>query len=222
MTTAVGRAVDAVAEAVVALRRQAGRRADDDGDLRDADAPVVKIGLAANTIAAIDRRWPLTPAYREFLGAHSSHDFVDAGLRCDARAVWLSAATSVVELTEAQREASGWAPHWLVCAVDGDGCYVLDLDERSGEDCPVLYVPGDQRKVERVSPGFVAFLMKIARDSTPTRAVREDRSKAGPPGLAWSRRRDAEAAAGEPDDRRQMIVPVLLAVLAAVLLWWLR
>lgn len=215
MTTLVA-AVDAVAAAVLELRR---RRPRDDDD--DADA-VVKITLDAAALAELEEV-PLTRVYRAFLQRHSSHDFVDAGLVCGARTAWISAATSVLELTALHRDDRGWAPHWLVCAIDGDNCYVLDLDARSadGEDCPVLYVPADSGKVETVAPGFALFLAGVARDSLRPPADREDRPK--PPGLVWSQRRDAEAAgAAEAEDRRQLIVPLALAVVAALLLWWLR
>lgn len=204
--SAVARAVDAVAEVVRALPRAAD---DDDDDERAPEAEVVKISLAGATLGRIARRFPLTPVYREFLAAHSSHDFVDAGLRCGARAAWISAATSVEELTDLHREARGWGPHWLVCALAADGCYVLELDVVRDGDCPVLFVPAEEwGKVELVAPGFVAFLMKVARDSRPGSPVPEDRRMPG---------RAAVPAARA--DRGSLIVPAILAALAALLLW---
>jgi len=211
-------AVDAVAAAVLRLR--AGRPGgDDEGDEDDDDAAgVVKIELAPGQVAGFFGDYPLTPVYREFLRAHSSHDFVDAGLRCGARAAWISAVHSVRELTPLYRDSAGWAPHWLVCAVDPEGCYVVDLDAAKDDDCPVLYVPGGPGKVETVAPSFVAFLRRVARDSV-AQPVREDRpGGARPPGRVGEERQAAALA----DDRTGYVVPLLIGLLAAALLWWLR
>lgn len=208
--TGLTAAVEAVGAAVVRLRAQ--RPADDDDD---EGAAVVKIGLGSEALAEF-RGYPLTPVYREFLRAHSSHDFVDAGLRCGARAAWISAATSVLELTGLYRDSAGWAPHWLVCALDGEGCYVVDLDAPAGDDCPVLYVPPGAGKVQTVAPSFVAFLGLVARDSGEG-AVREDRSV-----RADRSRSPGERVAAGRDDRGAYVLPVLMALLAAYLLWWMR
>jgi hypothetical protein len=210
--SAVARAAAAVAVAVRALPRPAG---DDDDDERDPDAPVIHISLDMPTLTRLGRRFPLTPVYREFLAAHSSHDFVAAGLRLGARPTSIAAAPLVEELTDLHREARGWAPRWLVCALAADGCYVLELDAPRGDDCPVLFVPAEERgKVEPAAGSFVAFLEQVARDSRPPppgreRAVPRDRSEGA------AERTDA------PRERPGWVVPAALAALAA-LIWWLR
>ena len=212
-------AVDAVAAAVLQLR--AGRPGDDEAeDGEGEDDGVVKIELGPGQMHGFFGEYPLTPVYREFLRAHSSHDFVDAGLRCGARSVWISAVDSVRELTALNKDSVGWAPHWLVCAVDQDGCYVVDLDAPREDDCPVLYVPGGAGKVETVAPSFVVFLRQVARDSLKP-PVAEDRSRrAPPPGRVRAERQAAGPA--EADDRKGYVIPVLIGLLAAALLWWLR
>ena len=209
-------AVDAVAAAALQLR--AGRPRDEDGD--GVDDGVVKIALVPGQMHSFFGDYPLTPVYREFLRAHSSHDFVDAGLRCGARSVWISAVHSVRELTALNQDSVGWAPHWLVCAVDPDGCYVVDLDAPREDDCPVLYVPSGSGKVETVAPSFLAFLFQVARDSL-AQPVREDRpGRARPPGRVWAERQAATPAVA--DERKGFVIPVLFGLLAAALLWWLR
>ncbi len=210
-TFALNAAVDAVAAAVLQLR--AGRPRDEDGD--GEDDGVVKIQLVPGQLHSFFGDYPLTPVYREFLRAHSSHDFVDAGLRCGARSAWISAVHSVRELTALNKDNVGWAPHWLVCAVDQDGCYVVDLDAPRDDDCPVLYVPGGPGKVETVAPSFVVFLRQVARDSLKP-PVPEDRSRRAPVGA------EREGGAAEADDRAGYVIPMLIGLLAAALLWWLR
>jgi hypothetical protein len=209
-------AVDAVAAAVLQLRAR-GPGGDDEDD--EGEAGVVKIELGPGQLHSLFGEYPLTPVYREFLRAHSSHDFVDAGLRCGARAAWISAAHSVRELTALNQDSVGWAPHWLVCAVDQDGCYVVDLDAPRDGDCPVLYVPGGAGKVETVAPSFVVFLRQVARDSLAP-PVSEDRSRRAPPAGRVGEER--QAAGVEADDRAGYVIPMLIGLLAAALLWWLR
>lgn len=205
MSAGLAAAVDAVAAAVQALRRRSP----------DAEAR----GLGVEKLALDDGAMAQFAEYRlpavvgEFLRAHSSHDFVDAGLRCGARAAWISAATSVRELTALYADTPGWRREWLVCALDEHGCYVLDLTPPVGDDCQVLYV-SSTGAVHSIAPGFVAFLRLVARDSGPDEAGRRDRSPPGPAEMA--------AAARASEDRGSYVVPILLALLAAALLWWLR
>lgn len=200
-----------------ALRERAAAR-DDDADEPDA-APIVTLRADPTDLAAIAARGPLTPVYAEFLRTYSSHDLVDAGLRCAQRAAWLTPVTNVVELTRVYADKPGFAPHWLVCAVDLDGCYVVDLDDARDGDCPVLYlrhVDDDFARPERVAAGFVAFLEQIARDSrAPARADRRTPPAAKAPA-------PARAPMPASDSDRNLTLPLLVAVLAAALLWWLR
>lgn len=215
MSEGLTAAVDAVAAAVLELR---GRSPD--AEVRGLG--VERITLDDEAMAQLHgHRLPAVVA--EFLRAHSSHDFVDAGLRCGARAAWISAATSVRELTALYADTPGWRRDWLVCALDESGCYVLDLTPPVGDDCPVLYVTGEGA-VHPIAPGFVAFLRLVARDSRPEDAVLADRSRGArpPPGLARAQRRDAAAGAVVREDRGSYVVPVLFALFAAALLWWLR
>jgi hypothetical protein len=208
--SAVARAADAVAAAVRALPRPVG----DDDDERDPDAPVIHISLDMPTLTRLGRRFPLTPVYREFLAAHSSHDFVAAGLRLGARPTSIAAAPLVEELTDLHREARGWAPRWLVCALAADGCYVLELDAPRGDDCPVLFVPAEERgKVEPAAGSFVAFLEQVARDSR--------RPPPGREGAVLRDRSEGAQRAGGPRERPGWVVPAALAALV-VLIWWLR
>lgn len=199
--TTLAAAVDEVAAAVLGLRAKRGEA--DLGDevvrLRPSDAELA--GLA---------RWRLTGVYREFLKGHSSHDFVDAGLKCGARDVWISAATNVAELTSLYAQSSGWRASWVVCGLDERGCYVAEMN--GGVDGPVLYVPDGGQAVV-VAPGFVEFLRLVARDSSD-RVVRT-----GAQPVAAGARLGAQV---QRDDRVAFIVPVLMAVMAAMLLAWMR
>lgn len=197
----LGGAVDEVAAAALKLRRAAP-----DGEAQ-AQA-IAKIRLGAEELAQFDGV-PLSPVYREFLRAHSSHDFVDAGLRHGARSVWISAATSVLELTALYAaDTPSWRPSWLVFGLAEDGCYVLDLHGRAGDDCMVHHVADSGASVP-IGQTFTDFLRQVARDSAP--AVPEDRAV----------RRQAAAAVAERDDRVEYVLPLVMAMAAAALLWWL-
>lgn len=205
-----------------ALREGAAAR-DDDADEPDA-APIVTLRADPTDLAAIAARGPLTPVYAEFLRTCSSHDFVDAGLRCAQRAAWLTPVTNVVELTRVYADKPGFAPHWLVCAVAADGCYVLDLDERTAGDCPVLYlqhVPGGVAAPERVAPSFVGFLERVALDSRrpPVPGDMPQKPGARPPS-AWDTAPVRDAPRPEaPASEGGMGTSLFVALLIAALLW---
>jgi glutathione S-transferase len=143
-------------ELAVAALADIVRRAREDGDevafVRDPGA-----------LARLRRRTRLPAAYVEFLRAHSSHAFVDAGLKCDGVPVWLTPVDALEEIAACFPELPD---EWQVCAIADDGCYALALDRARGGDCPVMLVRGGAREV---APGFVAFLRRIARDSAAAR-----------------------------------------------------
>lgn len=140
-------------------------------DLAALAGPEVVVARDPAALARLQRARRLPPTYVEFLRAHSSHDFVDAGLVCAGRPVWLTPVDTLEEI------AGCYAEHmpglWQVCAVEPGGCYVLDLHRLHTDDCPVLHVTEDglQREVAR---GFLEFLRRIVRDTRALRQVRED------------------------------------------------
>lgn len=233
MTTAAQ--PERLAAAVAATRAAvlAARDDDDDNDDDDDDDEVAgparprtitAIAAEPAMLAAIAAHGPLTPVYAEFLRGHSSHDFVATGLRFGGRAAWITPVTSVLELTAVYADTPGFAPHWLVCAVAADGCYVLDLDERTAGDCPVLYlqhVPGGVAAPERVAPSFVGFLERVALDSRrpPVPGDMPQKPGARPPS-AWDTAPVRDAPRPEaPASEGGMGTSLFVALLIAALLW---
>lgn len=146
-------------------------------------------------LARLQRRRRLPPIYAEFLRAHSSHDFVDAGLVCGETPVWL---TPVDALEEIAGCYAGLPGHWQVCAVEPGGCYVIDVREDHADASRVLHVDevGAHREVAR---DFLEFLRRIVRD-TAARRARPDMSErtaaqAAAPGAGWPAGAWAAAAA---------------------------
>jgi hypothetical protein len=147
----VNEGLAAAVRALAAVLRSGG----DDGELavvRDPDA-----------LAQLQRAFRLPAAYAEFLRAHSSHGFVDAGLVCDGAPVWLTPVDTVAEIHACFPELPRG---WLVCAIADEGCYALALERSRGDDCPVMFVRDGAREV---APGFVAFLRRIAGDTAAAR-----------------------------------------------------
>lgn len=168
-------------EAVAALVRL--RRGDDEGD----EVAFVRDPVA---LVRLERRRRLPAVYAEFLRAHSSHAFVDGGLRCAGVPVWLTPVDTVEEIAACFPDLPR---AWLVCAIGDDGCYALALDRSDGDDCPVMFVRGGAREV---APGFVAFLRRIARDTAAARGVprRDDASHVSRAMFAWTALAVAAAA----------------------------
>lgn len=136
-------------------------------DLAALASQEVVVAREPAALARLQRARRLPPTYVEFLRAHSSHDFVDAGLVCAGRPVWL---TPVDTLEEIAACYAGRLPAlWQVCAVEPGGCYVLDLHRLHTDDCPVLHVADDGARQE-VARGFLEFLRRIVRDTTAERA----------------------------------------------------
>ena len=136
-------------------------------DLAAQVGPEVVVARDPAALARLQRGRRLPPTYVEFLRAHSSHDFVDAGLVCAGRPVWLTPVDALEEIAACYAER---LPRlWQVCAVEPGGCYVLDLHRLHTDDCPVLHVTdeGVQREVAR---GFLEFLRRIVRDTAAERA----------------------------------------------------
>lgn len=128
--------------------------------LRGGELAVVR---DADALAELQRRFRLPAVYVEFLRAHSSHGYVDAGLVCDGAPVWLTPVDTVAEIHAC---FPGLPREWLVCAIADEGCYALALERSRGDDCPVMFVRGGAREV---APGFVAFLRRIAGDTAASR-----------------------------------------------------
>lgn len=135
-------------------------------------------------LARVQRARRLPPTYVEFLRAHSSHDFVDAGLVCAGRPVWLTPVDTLEEIAACY--ADRLPALWQVCAVEPGGCYVLDLHRLHTDDCPVLHVADDGAHRE-VARGFFEFLRRVEADTRAARQVREvmpERPAAQPAGPA--------------------------------------
>lgn len=209
-----------LAAAVAAVDAAVTRRAPDDDDEDDVAAPGVRhITAEPATLGKLGGRFPLTPVYAAFLGAHSSHDHVDTGLRCGAGAAWLVPVTGVAEQTELAARTPGWRPDWLVCAIDHAGWFFLDLGARAGDDCPVRYLAHGAHAPRAVAPGFVAFLEQVARDSAPP--VPKDRPLRRPGGPRPAAPTPEAPSAAAPEGP-SIALPLLLAVAAAVVLYLLR
>lgn len=140
-------------------------------DLAALAGPEVVVALDREAVARLQRQRVLPESYVQYLYKYSSHDFVDAGLVCAGRPVWLTPVDCVEEIAACY---AGRLPATLhVCAVEPDGCYVLDLSrfQDEGDECPVLHVDEEGAR-QAVAPDFLAFLERIERDTRILRQVR--------------------------------------------------
>lgn len=177
---------------------------DDEGE---PTAPEVRFVRDDAALFQVLRRHRPPAIYESFLRDHSSHDFVDAGLTCGRTQAWIAPVDNLASVIECYA-ARGFPPHWLVCATDYEGCYVLDLGRVRDGDCPVLYVAHEGGlQAREVAPSFVAFLRRVARES----ARSKEAAARGP----------IRATAGPRDPARspaRAALPYVVIALAALIL----
>lgn len=130
------------------------------------DAVVVARDPAA--LARLQRARLLPPTYVEFLRTHSSHDFVDAGLVCAGRPVWLTPVDALEEIAACYQDR--FPPQWQVCAVEPGGCYVLDLSRRYTDTCAVLHIDEAGAR-EEIARDFLEFVRRIVRETAAARGL---------------------------------------------------
>lgn len=152
-------AARALREDVLRRKAEAARRGavDDEGD------PIVDRWEPARdpaALSALRARFELPAVYDEFLARHSSHDYVDAGLRCGDAEVWLAPVDTVAALTDACAGDPRLGAGSLVCATGPQGYYALDLAGGA-----VRFVPESGLPPREVAADFLTLLRRIARDT---------------------------------------------------------
>jgi SMI1 / KNR4 family (SUKH-1) len=127
-------------------------------------------------------RYRLPGVFREFLRRGSSVDFGagSADLAVGGLGCFLPTADGFEASHLCYADQPGWPPAWIVCALEADGCYVLDTAKMRDEDCPVLHLShGDGLKARPVAPSFVAFLERIVAESPHQPDLRAGLDEAG-------------------------------------------